>query len=229
MNAIAKRPAIKPSDAQIGRWWRRHTVDIDGNPPEWRPTPYSELIAVVDRFANKANTLLRAMHDPTIPGAVDVIASASELLEDTGKGCFAWHDSEIESYGEAIAWGLRGAPAAEVEAERERMRAACVEAQKAAERKNDPGEITKRTMQTVGFYANELIGRALNDGHPSLRYGLRALTYEERVELLQRLTIALLGYPVCFDYDEPTMGPYELPTAQPSPATTTKAKRKGGR
>lgn len=129
MSAAKKAPAKKHAkgaltDAQIWRWLAAHYVTGDPGPipRSWCPQ-FSKLVAVVDRFADKANMLSWAMHNPGEPGAAEILADACEITADTGKGSFEYHSTDIQDYGKAISWAMRGEPVEEVEAERARVAA----------------------------------------------------------------------------------------------------------
>ena len=187
MSPLAKQSQPPITDAQAWRWIKRHyeakyDTKIDRNYGFGR---YSAIAPKVGKFVADLQALQAAILDPTSPGATDVMAGVIDLIGTDGTTALGDLDSDIESYGEAIAWGLRGEPQADLDAFAEKHEQHQREYEEAKIRCSTPEFIEGCTQRWLTHCTDALINAVRGDvGSDSKQ---RPLTTEERAGLLESL------------------------------------------
>ena len=105
------------TDAQAKRW-ARAVFKAEGGGHWVKPPAWSQLVKLIDQITAEALELQRAVHDPTAPGAAEVIIKATAGDWDGPFGESGnWEDdfgepvsdSDLSYYGQAFKWAAAGA------------------------------------------------------------------------------------------------------------------------
>jgi hypothetical protein len=157
-------------------------------------TAFSKLVRRVDEYAEAVKAIQVAMHNPTTLEAANTIAGINDVVGQSDNGMIGEYECEIEQYGKAISWGLRGEPQEEVE--KERARVAKVRAEDERRRDRTPEEIEEAGAFFTERALRDLIDTACREdrwtnGMATMDIVPRSM--KQRREILARLRHELLG------------------------------------